>query len=341
MVDIKNLDEAEKVFLHEFEIYNEFSNFIDANPIEKNEVKDFANSYLNLLNQAVKLVKISDNTQLKLRNAQAILKKQNVQIEEQNENLTIANENQERLLGIINKELAKAANYVKSILPKPLKDSSSELKIDWKFIPSSKLGGDLFGYKKLDGHNIALYLLDVCGHGVQSALYSVSVVNTINYFNLPNTNFNSPKSVFKSLNKMFDMKNHNNLFFTMWYGVYNCSTREMVYASAGHPPAILLKNDGSSELLECDNLFIGGLDFEFVEKTCRLDSRDKLFLYSDGAYEIPLNEKDYWTIEELATYLSENNDDDNILDKLYQHINDISFEDSLDDDFSIMRILIK
>jgi len=42
------------------------------------------------------------------------------------------------------------------------------------------------------------------------------------------------------LNAMFQMENHNGMFFTIWYGVYDRAT-ELVYASAGHHPAYLVR----------------------------------------------------------------------------------------------------
>jgi hypothetical protein len=49
----------------------------------------------------------------------------------------------------------------------------------WSFVPSASLGGDSFGYHWLDDDRLAIYLLDVCGHGVGPALLSVSVMNAL------------------------------------------------------------------------------------------------------------------------------------------------------------------
>ena len=63
-------------------------------------------------------------------------------------------------------ELAEAAEYVKSLFPAPL---TGDVSADWRFIPSTQLGGDAFGYHWLDADHFAMYLLDVCGHGVGAA----------------------------------------------------------------------------------------------------------------------------------------------------------------------------
>ena len=60
-------------------------------------------------------------------------------------------------------ELAQAASYVTSLLPPKLQ---GEIVSDYLFVASSQLGGDLFGYHWLDDNQLAMYLLDVCGHGL-------------------------------------------------------------------------------------------------------------------------------------------------------------------------------
>jgi PAS domain S-box-containing protein len=64
-------------------------------------------------------------------------------------------------------ELAEAATYVHSLLPNLL---TGPIETDWRYLPCSHLGGDGFGYHWLDAETLAIYLLDVSGHGVGSAL---------------------------------------------------------------------------------------------------------------------------------------------------------------------------
>ena len=134
-------------------------------------------------------------------------------------------------------ELAEAAAYVRSLLPGPL---SGAVRAEWCFQPSAELGGDAFGYHWLDPDHLAIYLLDVCGHGVGATLLCVSVLNALRNQTLPGTHFSKPAEVLAALNRNFPMASQNNLFFTMWYGVYRPSNRELAFATGGHPPALLL-----------------------------------------------------------------------------------------------------
>src|ERR1019366_9594956 len=111
---------------------------------------------------------------------------------------------------------------------------------EWCFQPSAELGGDAFGYHWLDPDHLAIYLLDVCGHGVGAALLSISVLNALRMHTLPHTHFREPAEVLAALNRSFRMESQNNLFFTMWYGIYRPSKRELAFSSGGHPPALFV-----------------------------------------------------------------------------------------------------
>src|SRR5436309_2947435 len=115
--------------------------------------------------------------------------------------------------------------------------AAAEVTADWRFIPSSQLGGDAFGYHWPDPDHFAVYLLDVCSHGVGAALLSISVMNVLRSQSLPDADFRNPGEVLSSLNRTFPMERQNNLYFTMWYGVFNRPACQLSYASGGHPPA--------------------------------------------------------------------------------------------------------
>ena len=142
---------------------------------------------------------------------------------------------------LLEDELMEAAEYVKSLLPPALADP---VKIDSRFIPSRQLGGDCFDYYWLDPDYLLIYLLDVSGHGLGAALPSISVQNVLRSQSLPDVNFYEPSSVLKALNETFQMNDQNDKYFTIWYGVYNHTKRQLMYASAGHPPGILVTQPG-------------------------------------------------------------------------------------------------
>lgn len=237
-------------------------------------------------------------------------------------------------------ELNRAAEYISSLLPEPLRQKN--ISADYYFKPSIALGGDVLGYHFLDEDNLALYLLDVSGHGVGAALHSVSIINSIRFQNLSGTDFKSPKEVLAGLNKIYQMTKHNNLFFTIWYGCLNLNNYELKYSSAGHPPAILINKNNVSNFLSVDNFIIGGIyDYNYIEKTLQLFPGDSIYIYSDGVFEIKNENSGYRDIEDLRHFLITNGDNNaSELSLLYNYQISYIIDKSLPDDFSILKIHI-
>ena len=184
-------------------------------------------------------------------------------------------------------ELNEAAAYVQSLLPPRLKGA---IRTDWRYIASSQLGGDFFGYHWLDQQRLAVYVLDVCGHGVGASLLSISVHNALRMQALPDTDFGEPAQVLSALNDAFPMESNNNKFFTIWYGVYDAAAGELTYASGGHPPALLMPPDSSAPARLGDSGYLIGIlrDAEFDTLRVQVAPGSRLYLYTDGAFELSL-----------------------------------------------------
>ncbi len=241
-------------------------------------------------------------------------------------------------------EMKQAARYVQSLLPDKLK--KGDIRTDWRFIPSAELGGDSFGYHWLDDDHFAFYLLDVSGHGVGSALLSVSAMNALRSQALPQTDFRIPGQVLCALNNAFQMEQQNGLYFTIWYGVYNKLTRRIDYSGGGHPPALLWNgsSDGGAklEILEARGPMIGAIpDLEFETAGTTLEQFAKLCLYSDGVYEIERIDKTMWPFNDFIEFMKagpHDADNDSKMDRLIAHDRQIQGRDEFIDDCSIVEL---
>lgn len=180
-------------------------------------------------------------------------------------------------------EMGEAADYVRSQLPQPL--STPPVMAAWAFTPSMALGGDALGYFMLDETRLVFFLLDVCGHGIGAALLSVTAMNAMANRTL-SADLGSPSAVMDALNEQFAMERHNNLYFTLWYGVLELQSRELRYAVAGHPPAVLVSAEGILEL-RAQGLPIGVMaGLPYAEQSITVPPDSCLYVFSDGAYEI-------------------------------------------------------
>jgi sigma-B regulation protein RsbU (phosphoserine phosphatase) len=258
-------------------------------------------------------------------------------LQERNEAYRRLSESRRRLAD----EIEQAANYVRSLLPPPIREG--RVRTDWRFMPSLELGGDSFGYHWLDDDHFAVYLLDVSGHGVGASLMSVAAMNVIGTQGLPQVDFRDPAQVLDGLCLAFDMDKHDGKYFTIWYGVYSPSTRKLVYAGAGHPPAVLYSEDSSAatvtqQLLESTGPAVGfGLSLGFDNVTIDLGTSAKLFIFSDGAFEIQCLDGNTWTLAEMIEYLVRTQASPAPLDDLMGHATNLHGPGPLDDDCSILQ----
>lgn len=241
----------------------------------------------------------------------------------------------------IDRDLAKAGAYVRSLLPPPL--AAGPVRTSWFFQASTRVSGDAFGYHPLDAQHVAMYLLDVSGHGVGAAMHSVSVMNTLRQRTLPGVDFTQPSQVLEQLNAVFPMDGHGGMYFTIWYGVLNLATRELRYASAGQHPAYVLGEPGTEHgteprALQTRNLVIGAMPDEVFESaTTTLAPNEKLYLFSDGVFEIVTREERVWQIEDFLPLLGHAPLHEEP-EHLFRVVRGLARPGPLDDDFSILVV---
>ena len=266
-------------------------------------------------------------------------------LKQREEELEDALEERERAFSLLDEELSEAAEYVKNILPHPIQ--KGEIIIDWKFIPSTSLGGDAFGYYWLDENHFVIYLIDVSGHGVGAALLSVSVINALRSQSLTGTDFKDPAQVLASLNEAFPCEENNYMFFTIWYGVYNKSTRELTYASGGHPPALVIEDtpEGDSRILSLKtaNAAIGAIpDINYNKDKHLVSENAALYIFSDGVYEVERSDGSMWQLSEFVDFMRRAKPTDSEqLDNLYNYVQSITIQENFEDDFTLLAATFK
>ncbi len=237
-------------------------------------------------------------------------------------------------------ELAQAAKYVESLLPKPL---AGDVRVDWRFIPCTQNGGDSFGYLWLDPNHFALFLLDVSGHGVGAALLSVQAMNALTSKLLPNTDFRDPAQVLNALNAAFPMERHDERFFTIWYGVFSKDRRQLVHGGAGHPPPLLFTGpdvtQATTKQLEPQGPAIGMIDgFPFDKEVCELGPYARLLLFSDGVFEISRPDAPMWRFDDFTEYVAtQPANAEDLLDRIVTHVRQLHGADTLADDCSLVQ----
>ena len=237
----------------------------------------------------------------------------------------------------LDRDLDQAWHYIQSLLPPPLSDGP--IRSDWVLVPCARLGGDAFGYRYLDASHFAMYLIDVSGHGTGAAMHAVSVINVLRQNILPAADYLDPAKVLASLNEMFRMETHGNLYFTLWYGVYDLATSTLAYASGGHNPAYIVEPAREQGIpLKTPNPVIGVSQRPaFKSAAAVVPAGSMLYVFSDGVYEITAMDGVDWEIEDfIAVMLQRPHAGTPESLRLLQAVRERAREPSLDDDFSLM-----
>ena len=211
----------------------------------------------------------------------------------------------------IDRDLKAAADIQRSLLPSSSPVTGS-VEIDWTFRPSQHIGGDIFNLFALDEHLLGAYILDVSGHGVPSALVTVSVSQVLTPSELL-TGLNwqghrvirAPGQVMDDLSRDFPMERFD-MFFTMSYLILNTRTGELEYSNAGHPPPLLTRASGELESLAegAQLIGLGDLAGPYPTGSARLEPGDMVLLYTDGLTEYMNPQREQYEQRRLEAVLS-------------------------------------
>src|SRR5262249_32885831 len=185
----------------------------------------------------------------------------------------------------------------------------------------------------------AFVLLDVCAHGVGSALLSVSALNPLRSQALPDIDFRDPAAVLGGMNEAYQSSQHGGLYFTLWYGVYNMPARTLTHASAGHPPSLLMAENAICRVLS-GNLMIGAFPrVPFRSAQVDIPPGARLYMFSDGVYQCTLPDDSMWSLDDLSAHRRDTPHDGGAeIDHLYTRLQQLHGHDVLEDDFSMVRV---
>ena len=213
---------------------------------------------------------------------------------------------QERL----EQDLIAAAEIQKSLLPVNV-NYGEILDVAWRFQPCDKIGGDIFNIIQLNDDHWAVYVIDVAGHGVPAAMVAATVYQYLqpqsgNLMVRPddspeNQPIRHPAQVLEFLDREYPFERFNN-FFTMNYVVLNVKNGTLISSSAGHPPPIILREDGSLVQLKKGGRPIGTIDLRlstdepivYEQEEAQVGAGDKLVFYTDGVYEYQNDRNDFY-----------------------------------------------
>jgi sigma-B regulation protein RsbU (phosphoserine phosphatase) len=183
-------------------------------------------------------------------------------------------------LSEIQKELEVAKRIQLSILPAAFPNSAN-FRVAARYVPMTSVAGDFYDFIAADDAHAGLLIADVSGHGVPAALIAsmVKVAATAQRANAAD-----PARLLAGMNAIL-CGNTQEQFVTAAYVHLDAQSRELRYSAAGHPPMLMLRAGEVLEVAE-NGLILAAFDYATYSTAAqRLQTGDRLLLYTDGIVE--------------------------------------------------------
>ena len=219
------------------------------------------------------------------------------------------------------KDLDAAARIQASLLPSEEIVEVGGGRVAWRYVPCDELAGDTLGIVPLDETRVGVYVVDVSGHGVPSALLSVTLSRLLTAepsssvlwttdAGATEPRIATPAEVMNELYRRFPYDMQTGQYFTMVYAVLDCENRRLSYASAGHEPMIVIGPNREPEFGTSTGQPIALvpamiMKSTYEELTVDIAPGDRIYFYSDGIPEARSSDEEQWGNDRLVAKLSE------------------------------------
>jgi phosphoserine phosphatase RsbU/P len=202
---------------------------------------------------------------------------------------------------LIERDLHRAEIIQRSLLPAEAPDLAN-FNVRTLYRPGHTIGGDLYDVVSINDRHLALVVADASGHGVSAAMLSVLFKNHMHLQDAATHIAYQPGWALTRINASLRANPPApGVFVTTVYCLLDTQERRLVVGSAGHPPLLLLRADGSVETIEHTGPALGlDSNAQYSEHVIYLHPDDQLLLYTDGLLDIGQQEKD---IEDIARTL--------------------------------------
>ncbi|QJD84362.1 fused response regulator/phosphatase [Cohnella herbarum] len=213
-------------------------------------------------------------------------------------------------------ELLLARQVQESVLPDQV--DTSDVRIKAYFQASEALAGDLYAWHRISDKRWAIAVIDAMGHGISSSLVSMFIASILK--ESMRTHY-SPERVLTELNRrLMGLQWENELIHYFCTGIYvtiDLELGELEYANAGHPSGFVYRaHDRKPEKLFVSSAPMGLFEkIDIVTRKVALSSGDRLYLFTDGILG-PFHGDDEAQLEQLATFLHQNGENDYNLEQL-------------------------
>lgn len=204
----------------------------------------------------------------------------------------------------IESELSIAHDIQMSILPKisPAFSDRKEFDLYALIEPAREIGGDLYDFFFIDDTHLCFVIADVSGKGIPASLLMAEAKILIKVTARESV---PPDQILYKVNNELCMDNDTRMFVTIFLGILDTATGEVLYSNAGHNPPLTIGRDGRVEFLSISPGRVVGAwkNFEYVTGRLVLKEGETLFMYTDGVTEAMNPDDELFSEERLLHYL--------------------------------------
>ena len=296
--------------------FSKIENFINENEkIEAERLLDIYSEYVNEKNEIGTLA----------RSYSKLIEHNNNYIE----NIREIESEKER----INAELDIATKIQAAALPTEALETD-EFIVNGYSHPAKEVGGDFFDYYMIDDDNLAIVIGDASGKGVPAAILAMITQVIIKQLIKHETD---PSKVLCSLNNQISVNNSESMFITIWLGIYNKSSKKIIFSNAGHNPPLIKKN-GEFKYLDIDTGLVLGImeDFGYVKEEITLTN--ELVLYTDGITDANNNRNEMYGEDRLLKFFNEFKSDEGPIIPLLNDISEFTEDAEQYDDMTLLYL---
>lgn len=240
----------------------------------------------------------------------------------------------------LEEEMSMARLIQARLLPRTI-PAFAGVQIEAVNISSKQVSGDYYDVIERQDGQLGLVIADVSGKGMPASILASNIQAALR---AQCDMCDSPGLVLERINRQIHASTDPQHFATLFLAIFDPLQRTLHYSSGGHNPPVVIRADGSVELLEEGGLPLGAFDFgTYEEGRITLQEGDLVLFYTDGLTETkaPDGDEDFGE-DRLNELLQQQRDQDvgTIFAAIRDQLHRFSGRREADDDITMIGLKI-
>ncbi len=207
--------------------------------------------------------------------------------------------------------------------------------------PSRTVGGDFYDFIEVDNDRWGIVIADASGKGMPAALMIAQIQAMIR----SEVNNGTPiHEMMRNVNEQLSIATSSEKYVTLFYGEMDPTNGDFHYCNAGHNYPILVRADGTVELLQIGGPIVGALSgMSYQAGMTRLHCDDLLLMFTDGVSEAMDHDENEYGEDRLRELVRKFRKDEpqKLLNRLLDDVRSHDASDPPRDDTTIVAMKVR